>query len=155
MSHHRAWRHTLLLAGAPLLFVSLSAAAQVAPGNTGIDNSGNYKSEVAACKSGATQQDLATCMIEARNAQAEKRRGQLDVQADGQLALNAAARCDALTGDEKTACHARMKGLGNTTGSVAGGGVLREVETVAVPPGSTSVTIEPKTANPVLIAPAQ
>ena len=155
MSHHRAWSTGLLPLGASLLFATLSATAQVAPGSTGIDNSGSYQREVAACKSGATQQDITTCLIEARNAQAEKRRGRLDNQADNQLALNAAARCDALAGEEKAACHARIQGLGNTTGSVAGGGVLREVETVVVPPGATSVTIEPKTANPVLIAPAQ
>ena len=45
-------------------------------------------------------------------------------------------------------------GYGNTQGSVAGGGVIREVETVVVPAGATSVRIEPKTNAPVLIMPA-
>lgn len=136
------------------LFTATAATAQVATGTTGIDASGNYQNEVSACKSGMTQQDLATCMTEARNAQAEKRSGRLN-NADGQLASNALARCDVLSGEEKAACHARITGLGNTTGSVAGGGVLREVETVVVPAGATSVTIEPKTPNPVLLTPVQ
>jgi hypothetical protein len=46
-------------------------------------------------------------------------------------------------------------GYGNTSGSVAGGGVLREVETVVLPAGSGSVTIEPKTADPVVLVPSK
>jgi hypothetical protein len=37
---------------------------------------------------------------------------------------------------------------------VAGGGVLREVETVVLPEGERSVTIEPKTDDPVVLVPA-
>ncbi|MDB5881179.1 MAG: hypothetical protein JWP43_1057, partial [Ramlibacter sp.] len=36
-----------------------------------------------------------------------------------------------------------------------GGGVLREVETVVLPPGASSVTIEPKTADPVVLVPVR
>lgn len=152
MKHPVTWlARPFGLALATLAFCG-SAGAQLASGTTGIDGSGSYQSEVAACKSGHTQQDLATCMIEARNAQAEKKRGRLD-NAGGQFAMNAAARCEALAGEDKAACQARMQGLGQTSGSVAGGGVLREVETVVVPPGAPSVTIEPKTANPVFLAP--
>jgi hypothetical protein len=49
--------------------------------------------------------------------------------AGAQFDANAASRCDALTGEDKGACQARVMGYGNTTGSVAAGGVLREVET--------------------------
>lgn len=149
---HQKLVQRLAFVGAAALMSVTGASAQVAAGTTGIDASGNYQAEVAACKSGKTQQDLTTCLIEARNAQAEKKRGALD-NANGQLAANAAARCDALAGEDKAACHARIAGLGSTSGSVAGGGVIREVETVVVPPGATSVTIEPKTPNPVLLAP--
>ena len=57
-------------------------------------------------------------------------------------------------GEEKAACQARMMGYGNTSGSVAGGGLLREVETVVMPPGDSSVTIEPKTSDPVVLVPS-
>jgi hypothetical protein len=46
-------------------------------------------------------------------------------------------------------------GYGSTTGSVAGGGLLREVETVVMPAGSGSVTIQPKTADPVVLVPSK
>lgn len=68
---------------------------------------------------------------------------------------NASARCDVLMGEEKAACQARVMGYGSVTGSVAGGGLLREVETVVMPSGASSVTIEPKTADPVVLTPKQ
>ena len=135
-----------------LAFAAVTAHA--APGSTGIDASGNYKQEVEACKSGKTQQDQATCLREAQNARADKRSGALD-NSNATFDANAAARCDVLTGEDRAACQARVVGFGNTTGSVAGGGVLREVETVVVPAGATSVTIEPKTADPVILIPTR
>lgn len=131
-----------------------AATAQIsAPNDTGIDNSGNYARERAACLNGATQQAQETCLKEADNAAAEKRKGELGTARKPALAANAMQRCEALGGEEHAACAARVLGYGNASGSVAGGGVIREVETVVVPPGETSVTIEPKTANPVLIVP--
>lgn len=141
---------------AALLAVT-AAAAQVAAGDTGdtgIDASGNYRHEVQACMTGHTQQDRDTCLKEARNARADKQRGVLD-NASGRYEQNAKARCDVLAGEEKAACQARVLGFGNTTGSVAGGGVLREVETVVLPKGQESVTVEPKTSDPVVLVPAK
>jgi hypothetical protein len=146
-------RKSLVSYGVAALLAMTAATAQVATGTTGIDASGNYQQEVKACMTGKTQQDQATCLREARNAQADKRRGVLD-NAGGRFQANATARCDALAGEDKAACQARMMGYGNTTGSVAGGGVLREVETVVLPPGATSVTIEPQTSDPVVLVPS-
>jgi hypothetical protein len=103
--------------------------------------------------SGRTQQDQATCLREARNAQADKRRGVLDTQ--GSLQANAVARCDAFrAGEDRAACQARVMGFGSTEGSVAGGGLIREVETVVLPEGQASVTVEPRTSDPVVVLPA-
>jgi hypothetical protein len=44
-------------------------------------------------------------------------------------------------------------GYGNVSGSVAGGGILREVETVVLPPGQSDVTVQPKTSDPVVLVP--
>lgn len=55
---------------------------------------------------------------------------------DPPFAKNATLRCDALSGDENRDCLARMDGQGTTSGSVAGGGIYRElvvVETIAAP----------------------
>lgn len=139
--------------GVAALLAVTAATAQVASGTTGIDASGSYQQEVQSCLSGKTQQDQATCLKEARNAQGDKKRGMLD-NAGARFEANASARCDALAGEEKAACQARMMGFGSTTGSVAGGGLLREVETVVMPPGSGSVTIQPQTSDPVVLVPS-
>ena len=147
-------RKSLLSFGVVALLAMTAATAQVATGTTGIDASGSYQQEVNACMTGKTQQDQETCLREARNAQADKKRGVLD-NAGAQFNSNASARCDVLQGEEKAACQARVLGYGNTTGSVAAGGVLREVETVVLPAGQNSITIEPKTADPVVLVPAR
>jgi hypothetical protein len=151
---HGHSRKSLVSYGVAALLAVTAATAQVATGTTGIDASGSYQQEVNACMTGKTQQDQATCLREARNAQADKQRGVLD-NAGAQFQANAAARCDALAGEEKAACQARLMGFGNTTGSVAGGGVLREVETVVMPAGASSVTIEPNTSDPVVLVPSR
>lgn len=147
-------RTSLVSFGVAALLAVTAATAQVAVGPTAIDATGHYEKEVQACMAGQTQQDRETCLREARNAQAEKKRGALD-NAGAQFEANKVARCDALAGEEKAACQARMLGYGNTSGSVAGGGLLREVETVVLPPGASSVTIEPKTDDPVVLVPSQ
>ena len=147
-------RKSLVSFGVAALLAVTAATAQVATGTTGIDASGSYQQEVNACLTGKTQQDQATCLLEARNAQADKKRGVLD-NAGAQFDSNAALRCDVLAGEDKAACHARVLGYGSTTGSVAAGGVLREVETVVLPAGQNSVIIEPKTADPVVLVPAR
>ncbi len=143
---------SLVSFGAAALLAAAAAAAQVA-GAQEIDDSGNYQHEVQSCLSGKTQQDKATCLKEARNAQADRKRGRLSNEG-GKFQANASARCDVLTGDEKAACQARMLGYGSTSGSVAGGGLLREVEIVVLPADSGPVRIEPQTPNPVVVVPS-
>ncbi|HKB55287.1 MAG TPA: hypothetical protein VKD22_14920 [Ramlibacter sp.] len=157
----RSRKSTVSFGVAALLAVTAAAAQVVttgtpgtASGTTWIDTSGNYQHEVQSCISGRTQEDRATCLREARNAQAERKRGRLEIPG-AQYQANARARCNALAGEDKAACEARMMGYGETSGSVAGGGVLREIETVVVPPGQDSVTIRPKTPAPVVIVPEQ
>lgn len=127
-----------------------AAIAQVASGTTGIDATGNARSEANACVTGMTQQDRETCLREVRNANAEKRAGKLD-NAGAQFDANAAQRCDVLSGEDKIACEARVAGIGTTQGSVAGGGVIREIETVVVPKDGTPVNIQPQTSSDTII----
>ena len=130
--------------------LAVTAIAQIASGTTGIDNTGNAASEMAACNNGTTQQSRETCMTEVRNANAAKRAGQVD-NAGGQFKANALARCDVLQGEDKIACQARVAGLGNPQGSVAGGGVITEIETVVVPNTSGVVNIQPQTSTDTII----
>lgn len=149
------YRLSKSLAGFALTaFFAIGATAQVAVGTTGIDATGNAASEMAACNSGRTQQDRATCMTEVKNANAAKRAGRID-NAGGQFAANALMRCNPLKGEYKLACEARVVGYGNPQGSVAGGGVITEVETVVVPKDSTTVRIQPQTpSGAILVIPA-
>jgi hypothetical protein len=146
---------SLVSFGVTALLAVTAAAAQLAgtPAGAPLDTSGTYQAEVQACMNGKTAEDQATCLKEARNAQADKKRGVLD-NANGQFEANARARCGALAGEDRSACEARMMGYGNVSGSVAGGGVLREVETVVMPPGG-SVTVQPKTQDPVVLVPTR
>ena len=128
----------------------MSATAQIASGTTGIDNTGNAASELAACNNGTTQQSRATCIIEVQNANAAKRAGKFD-NAGGQFGANAMARCDVLSGDDQLACRARVAGYGNPQGSVAGGGVIREIETVTTPKDVSTVVIQPQTPTDTII----
>jgi len=139
------------LTGFTALFSMGAAVAQVTPsGDTGIDNTGNVQSERNACMTGRTQQDQATCLREANNAAAEKRRGKLDTAGD--LTANALARCNVLNGTDRVACEARVLGYGGAAGSVAGGGVIKEVEVISVPADPNQpVRIEPQTEAPVIL----
>ena len=134
--------------------LAMSATAQIAAGTTGIDATGNAKSETAACNNGKTQQDRATCLIEVKNANAAKRAGKVD-NAGGQFQANAMQRCNVLPSQDKVACEARVAGYGNQQGSVAGGGVITQIETVVVPKNAGPVTIQPKTSSDtILVIPA-
>jgi hypothetical protein len=146
-------RKSFLSFGAAALLAVGAATAQVRPMDTSIDDTGTYRSEVQACMSGNTQQDRATCMEEARNAAAEKRRGRLETY--GANEANAVARCDVhQTGEDRAACRARVLGMGDVQGSVAGGGMLYEAETVVLPEGQASVTVVPQTeAGPIVLVP--
>lgn len=120
-------------------WLSMSAMAWVcaptlAQGNAAsVDASAIYQRERAACLSMASAEDRATCLREAAAAQAQRRRGAAPEDASA-FERNALLRCDALSGDERTDCVARMQGQGSTSGSVSGGGILREKVTVVPAP---------------------
>lgn len=90
-----------------------------------------FQEERAVCNSGRSNQDRATCLLEAQSAYAEARKG---VLGDGETPQpsNLNQRCQALAGDEQRDCLARMNGQGSTSGSVQGGGILRELKTYKV-----------------------
>ncbi|MEJ6023476.1 hypothetical protein [Ramlibacter sp. PS4R-6] len=107
----------ILCAGAAaLLSTSGAFAAKPSPAQL------RYQQERADCLSGASSQDRATCLREAAAALQEARRGNLST---GDLAQNGVARCNALPADDRQDCVLRMQ-PGAASGSVSGGGVLRE-----------------------------
>lgn len=128
-------------------FGSTLAIAQVnASGDTGIDNSGNYRQERAWCMVNTTGEARIDCLKNSGAAQNEKRKGTLDNNG-GNFSSNALARCNVFKGDDYAACKARVLGLGTAAGSVQGGGILKQIETVESPNGKDSSAVAPKTPS--------
>ena len=145
--------HMPSLAAACLLTLSGLSFGQT-PSDTGLDNSGDYEKEMQACRQGRTGQDRATCMQEAQNARKAKRQGALQTPSAQSMGTNAMARCEGMSDADMAACRARMMGYGQASGSVAGGGILRELEVVEMEPGQESVNVAPMGNGPVLVVPA-
>lgn len=89
-----------------------------------------YQQEVAACTAMHSAANSANCLKEARHAMAEIRRGKMnEAWQASDFDKNAVLRCEVHQGDDRADCLARIRGQGKTEGSVAGGGILRELTT--------------------------
>lgn len=121
----------------PSLFVAaaglLLCTSQAFGAGAAAEAQARFRQDMAVCNSGQSNQDVKTCKLEARNALAQARLGALTT-APQVLEPNARLRCNVHEGEARAACEARMRGEGTTSsGSVGGGGILRE--TVTVVPG--------------------
>ena len=144
----RMTRHTaaacLIAAGSLAAGSALAADAAAEPDPAAKPT---YQKERADCEAGRTAEDRATCLKEAGAAAEERKRNRLDNA--GAPRENALGRCNALAGKEKTDCIARIDGpmkpnqQVTTSGSVSGGGILRETKTTTTGP---AVVIEPMPA---------
>ena len=110
-----------LLAASSLMFGGSAFAA-----NTNMDQArAEYEAQRAACVSGQSNQDRATCMREAGAAYEEARRGRLARDAD--FDANARMRCERHTGERREECLMLQGQDAKVYGSVEGGGTLREL----------------------------
>ena len=93
-----------------------------------------YQSDAAVCLSSRYKGDKNECMSEASTARASREPVTIDPD-PGRYARNALKRCEPLQEPDRSDCVARMQGQGTTSGSVAGGGIYRELVTreTAVP----------------------
>ena len=108
-----------------------------AQGSASADARAQYQRDRAACMSGQTTEDRATCLREAGAAYAEARRGGLTEPSAEQARRDALDRCNAFqTDQDRRECVARMRS-GDVSGSVEGGGILREKTFVVPAPSST------------------
>lgn len=125
-------RKTLRPALAALLLGALMASpAWAASKGEASELAARYQKERADCLARTDAADRAVCLKDAGAANAEaKRTGLNKVSADYQA--NQMRRCEALSGDSRSDCIARMRGAGTATGSVNSGGVYRELVTVEV-----------------------
>jgi hypothetical protein len=121
-----------------IVIASLAVVGAAAQTVWAADPSANaaFERERAACLEGRTQQSQADCLKEARNSLADKRRGVLDN--GGNFDANKHQRCAYLPADERDECMRIADGEGTQTGSVEGGGVLKELVTRTVGEPGTS-----------------
>jgi hypothetical protein len=139
--------HWLVCLTAVLTMSAAEAAPPAGNASTAPSSDAVYQRERAACLDGSSPQDRATCLKEAGAARAESRRSGLGNGEDaGTLSRNALQRCQAVLPEDRDACERMARGEGEVSGSVAGGGVLKQIVTPAPEPASESAPAAP---NPV------
>jgi hypothetical protein len=111
------------------LLSSLAAGLAQADMNGGrASPAARYEVERAACLRGQSAQHVDTCLREAGATLAQARRGARQDD-PSQLEINRLQRCQPLPDPLRRDCIARVQGEGKVTGSVAEGGILRELVT--------------------------
>lgn len=109
---------------AALLFAGMAAAA----GGKLSDAQARYQQDRAACMSGRSNEDRATCLREAGAALQAAKRGRLGDE-QGSYEQNRLLRCDRLPPGDREDCVRRMHGEGTVKGSAESGGTYRELRT--------------------------
>ena len=144
--HPRAW------VAAAALAVCLPAAWAAGPDKAAIESA--YQRDRAACQALSPTRDRTSCLRDAGAHRAQALRSGIRGGASPQdLERNALQRCQKQTGEQRTICERMARGEGSVSGSVQGGGTIRELvtqETLPVPPPSP-----PQMPAPVLSPPLQ
>lgn len=125
--HPRRW------VAAAVLAVCLPAAWAAGPDKAAIEAA--YQRDRAACQALSPTQDRTSCLRDAgaHRAQALKSgiRGGTSAQ---ELERNALQRCQAHSPEQRAICERMVRGEGTASGSVQGGGTMRELVTQEVLP---------------------
>jgi hypothetical protein len=140
-THHALRFHTLAAVAVTVLaFTSLSAAARAGDVIPKDQAQANYQKERADCLAGRTGQIRSACLKEASAALQEARRGGLTTPSPEQMASNAEQRCQAQPEEERIECRRMAMGEGSMQGSVAQGGLSRELATMQRDPPAAGPT---------------
>lgn len=114
-----------LLALAPAWAATPGASS---PPRASID--ATFQQDRAACLRSDAQHERSSCLREAGAVRAEALRGRTAGRDTPETwAQNALLRCQRQTGDNVAICERMVRGEGLLSGTVAGGGVIRELET--------------------------
>jgi hypothetical protein len=97
-----------------------------------------YQDERDACRH-LPASERGSCLREAAAARAAARKGELATA--GSYEANATQRCNALPAADRDACLRRARGEGVSSGSVEGGGILREYREITLPPAQQSSVV--------------
>lgn len=116
----------------------LAPAWAAAPGGTSLPRASidaTYQQDRAACLRSGAQHERSSCLREAGAVRAEALRGRTAGRDTPETwAQNALLRCQRQTGDNVAICERMVRGEGLQSGSVAGGGVIRELVTTIPAP---------------------
>ena len=116
-----------LCAGTLMLVLAVALPAGAAtPAST---ESARYERERAQCMAFRDHGQRADCLSEASTAHVARLPPVVDTD-PGRYERNALERCKPLREPDREDCLKRMRGEGTLTGSVAGGGIYRELVTV-------------------------
>lgn len=133
---------TLVHATAALAAVCALApalAARAAPADSPADRA--YQQQRLVCTGGQSNQDLATCLLEAVSARDQARRGQLLTDDARTLAANALLRCRVhRSTTDREACESMVRGEGEVSGTAQAGGRIQQYTTLQ--PGSSPATVQ-------------
>ncbi|MNR80694.1 hypothetical protein D3C72_114200 [compost metagenome] len=112
--------------------------------------SSTYQQDRAACLEGKSTQDRKTCLRDVGAAMSEARHGKLKDDDAAVYQKNAQVRCNALPDADRADCIKRMSGRDTTiSGSVSGGGLLRETTTIVVDPPVPAPVAPPPAPEPM------
>ena len=135
---------TILIIGATFGEPSFAGASATTPSAA----EARYQQDRANCLAGKTAEDQKTCLKEAGASLQAARQHDLSSPSQAERIANARKACDPLSGLDKKACLARAEGDGTISGSVAGGGVIKE-NSVTVPVETLPPTAAGPQATPV------
>lgn len=147
--HPRGW------VAAAVLAACLPAAWAAGPDKAAIEAA--YQRDRAACQALSPTQDRTSCLRDAgaHRAQALKS-GIHGGTAPQELERNALQRCQKHKGEQRAICERMARGEGSVSGSVQGGGMIRELvtqETLPVPPPPPPQAPAPMLSPPLQPAP--
>lgn len=133
-----AFRRLMLLSHCALFALGISLLAATNAFGAGPSAAGQARGGTPGSACGEANQDRGACLREEAAAREEMKKGKLESSGDsGEYTRNALARCGALPAADRTDCERRVRGDGKTSGSVAGGGVYRELVTPMPADGGT------------------
>ena len=135
--------------------VGAISANAAAPTATPTPAEQRYQQDRANCLAGKTAESQQTCLKEAGAALQAAREHDLKSPSPSQIAANERKRCETLSGGDKADCLKRAAGLDTTvSGSVAGGGDIKETVTVVPGKPGTAPEIHPETMPPTAAGPS-
>ncbi len=147
--HPRGW------VAAAAIAVCLPAAWAAGPDKAAIE--AVYQRDRAACQALSPTQDRTSCLRDAGAHRAQALRSGIRGSTSPQeLERNALQRCQRHTGEQRTICERMARGEGSVSGSVQGGGTIRELvtqETLPVPPPPPPQAPAPMLSPPLQPAP--